>query len=410
MPKISVYRQLSELEQLDDEWGRFLCQVGCDQIQHTLSYICAAVRRGGFQPVVVVARLRGKIIAAAPFYLDDSWHSIRISVLKLGRAKLRLLKLFGDEFLIANAGDVRGGEPDEFLDDDVYNWVFAELATIPEIDLIALEEIAVQGRLGGRLDNISHGTSGWRVLRKADSQLCHCILFPRSFDEYQRSLKSRDRTNLRRRRKRLNERFAGGLSLMEFRSPEQVPHLLAAVNDVYAKTWHAKVLGPRDRDTAEEVEFCLAIARRGWLRSYILYGNQTPLAFQMGFQFKSTYEFFETGFDSEWAKFGPGAVLEYMVIEDLLSHDSPQRGDFGFGDAEYKRLLSNASHYELRYIYMSTAWKLRPRVIVWIIATLDWSEKALRWILKRTSLETTVRRLLKRQGRPTTPPDQTQDL
>jgi CelD/BcsL family acetyltransferase involved in cellulose biosynthesis len=44
-----------------------------------------------------------------------------------------------------------------------------------------------------------------------------------------------------------------------------------------------------------------------------------------------------TGYDPALARFSPGTVATYLVIEDLFRHNPPNRLSFGYGNQEYKR-------------------------------------------------------------------------
>ena len=61
----------------------------------------------------------------------------------------------------------------------------------------------------------------------------------------------------------------------------------------------------------------------------------------------------EIGYDARLARFSPGAVLLFLLVEDLTLHRRPRVVNFGIGDAHYKREfgtveLSDASIFLLR--------------------------------------------------------------
>jgi CelD/BcsL family acetyltransferase involved in cellulose biosynthesis len=83
------------------------------------------------------------------------------------------------------------------------------------------------------------------------------------------------------------------------------------------------------------------VARRGLLRSYVLYGANAPCALVLGYQFGDVFHYAEIAYDQTFGRFSPGTALLYLLIEDLTGHRSPRLVNFGIGDAGYKREFSN---------------------------------------------------------------------
>jgi hypothetical protein len=80
-------------------------------------------------------------------------------------------------------------------------------------------------------------------------------------------------------------------------------------------------------------------AAKNWLRAHILYVDDDPTAFQVGFKYGSTYFADQIGYDPSWRNFRVGTVLLLKVIEELCADSSVNKFDFGFGDADYKQLF-----------------------------------------------------------------------
>ncbi len=79
------------------------------------------------------------------------------------------------------------------------------------------------------------------------------------------------------------------------------------------------------------------LAESSMLRCYLLYMREDPVAFIRGYQYEGTYYYEEIGFDKDFRHLEPGTGLNFFVLQDLFSHDKPQRLDFGFGENDYKR-------------------------------------------------------------------------
>lgn len=95
-------------------------------------------------------------------------------------------------------------------------------------------------------------------------------------------------------------------------------------------------------DTNEQTREILRVkAQKGWLRTYVLYGGDRPLAFWIGDLIHGTFGGNFTGYDPEIAKYSPGMYLMTKVIEDFCNGKDAEvtKIDFGTGGAPYKAAL-----------------------------------------------------------------------
>jgi CelD/BcsL family acetyltransferase involved in cellulose biosynthesis len=385
--ELQTVRTIAELEALRSEWNGFLGDVTDACGLHDSTYFTALLHREGSEPLVVVVRNNGVIKAIAPFIHCSEAVPLRLSLIKLGEISLPRLRLVGDDFSIA--GDVDAN--------DVYRRVFAELPRATNVAVVEAQEIAADGRFCKCVDTDVLRSTKWSRSPTPDSQICHTIRFPQGFPEYMDALKSRDRTNLRRRHKKLAEFFDGDLKLVRISATEQIDTFLSTLDEICSNTWQSQVYGRRTRNTERERRFFASLVELGWLRSYLLFGKEQSLAFQFGIRYRGRYDFLETGYDAKWSHLGPGTVLEYLVLEDLLSSDRPELGDFGFGDAEYKRILANSTHLEFERVYLRRRWSVKPTLAFGAQRLMDASENGIRKFLKVTRSDRIVRRMLRRR-------------
>ncbi|MEX2188682.1 MAG: GNAT family N-acetyltransferase [Pirellulales bacterium] len=387
--ELQTVRTIAELDALRSEWIGFLGDAPEACGLHDWTYFTALLHREDSEPLVVVVRNNGVIKAIAPFIRCSGTVPLRLSLIKLGEISLPRLRVVGEDFSIASDVDAS----------DVYRRVFEELPRATSVAVVEAQEFAIDGRFCKCVDADGLRGTKWKRSPTADAQLCHTIRFPPSFNEYVGALKSRDRTNLRRRHKKLAAFFDGDLKLVRISATEQIDSFLLALDHICAETWQSQVYGRRTRSTERERRFFATLVELGWLRSYLLFGKEQPLAFQVGIQYPGRYDFLETGYDARWSHLGPGTVLEYLVLEDLLSSDRPDVGDFGFGDAEYKRILANSTHFEFEHVYLRRRWSVKPKLVFGAQGMFDMAEKGIRKILTMTRSDRVVRRLLRRRGR-----------
>ena len=316
---------------------------------------------------------------------------IRLSVLRLASAPTRILGLRGGDLLRATDADAAA----------CYRCVFTHVAKLRrEYDLIDLQDVSPVDGIWKQLSGTALRGSALRVAWVSHPQTSHGIAIGPTLGGYLDGLKSRDRTNLKRRKKKLWAAVNGDARLDKITSPEQVPAFLDCVHRIHQLTWQAKAFGQRKRNALEDVAYFRALADMGLLRSYLLICRGSAVAFQVGVQYRGTYQFVETGYDLQWADYGPGTVLEYLTIEDLFAADKPDFADFGFGDAEYKRILGNRSRTKFEHVYLATSGSLYGNCLLAIEKSLEKLEMATRHLLRYFRVEPWVRRILKRRRTP----------
>lgn len=173
-----------------------------------------------------------------------------------------------------------------------------------------------------------------------------------SFEGYLKQLGSRTRADLRTNRKRFIAHVQQNYRTRCFRTQADVPDFLADSTELSRKTYQYRLLGSglRDRETLERCY--LAAAARGWFRSYVLYANERPIAFQVGYVYRGRFHAYEIGYDPEWARHHVGIFLHTEIIADLAAtNGAVKEFDFGNGDNLHKERLSTGYRLE-GYFYL----------------------------------------------------------
>jgi CelD/BcsL family acetyltransferase involved in cellulose biosynthesis len=141
------------------------------------------------------------------------------------------------------------------------------------------------------------------------------------------------------------------LSLERITRLEDVPRFLEGANRLAALSWQGRKLGSTVAGTRERLRTLEERTRQGWLRSYLLRGGGTAIAFVVGFQDSGTYIYSQPGYDPKWAEYSPGNVCLYRIIQDLFEHDRPEWMDFDVGDNHYKSVFSTQSR-DVQNVYL----------------------------------------------------------
>lgn len=135
-------------------------------------------------------------------------------------------------------------------------------------------------------------------------------------------------------------------------------------------------------------------ARKGWLRAYLLYVEDHPVAFWIGMVYNESFASEYLGYDPKFRQFSPGMFLIMRVIEGFCSrmgNDVVKELDFGLGDAEYKAALCSKKWLEAKvYIFSSTTKGLALKSMRATTAAVD---KLARKLLVSTNLFPRLKRV-----------------
>jgi len=219
------------------------------------------------------------------------------------------------------------------------------------------------------------GVRKWHMLRVAGA-----------FEDYVATLSSKSRHNLRRNVRKLRKR-ADRFELKRVDRPDQICEFLRNAVAVSKHTWQHQTLGERLADDDETRESMMSLAARGLLRCYILFSGDEACAFSTAYQRRGIINCHELGFDQRLSPFSPGKVLIYLMIEDVHADPDVTLLNFGMGDAEYKRKLSNIETAECSWLIMRRS--IRNRIIVKSHAMLDGTVELAKKIVRRNGKTTT---------------------
>jgi hypothetical protein len=203
---------------------------------------------------------------------------------------------------------------------------------VPDLDAVYLKGMPAAGPCWSSL---RHGSHEGIVYAERGVRDLYSITLPDSFEHYLAKFKQKKRYNLKRQVKVLRERGGGALELVRAESDAQIGAFLDDAKIVAQNSWQHR-LSVKDSDDWDEQARVEDLARRGFLRCYLLKSGGTPCAYVIGYQSQGVFHYADIGYDERYAQFSPGSVLLYLLIEDLIEHRSPRLLNFGIGDSHYK--------------------------------------------------------------------------
>jgi CelD/BcsL family acetyltransferase involved in cellulose biosynthesis len=300
------------------------------QLEHEIAWVAESDHGAGARAAVLGLFDGDRLAGYVPFRYRADGLLFRFAGVRLGRVPYRTVELFG-----------RGVVAKE---DGVIDAALSRLDAVPwPFHAVMVNEVPTESPLWRA---ITTGAAGKLSVIERDRGVHHVIDLPRSMEAYLGHFSAKTRSTWKRKTRKL-ESEAGPLSLVVYTRPDQVMELLATVEPVSRKTYHYHLLGrdlsPRNENLSRNLT---RWAHRGWLRGYVLFAGQRPIAYAVGSVARRRFSYDLPGYDPELAAHSPGLVLLLRMIEDLITADVADLLDFGGGDAGYKQLLATRSFSE----------------------------------------------------------------
>jgi CelD/BcsL family acetyltransferase involved in cellulose biosynthesis len=170
-----------------------------------------------------------------------------------------------------------------------------------------------------------------------------------SWNDYENGLRRKFRSELRRRRKRLGEE--GQLTLEVSDGTENLEKRLQEGFRIEASGWKEAYGTSINRNPSLQrfyIEVAQWAAERGWLRLAFLRLDGQAVAFDYCVEYNKTHYLLKNGYESAYAKFAPGMVMRYFMLNRAFSAKDIATYDFlGVGSSAWKREWTNRQQERL---------------------------------------------------------------
>ncbi len=171
------------------------------------------------------------------------------------------------------------------------------------------------------------------------------------------SISRNERSNQRRREKQLVAACSGRMRIDPFRSESDVERLIEDAERVAAKSYQRgiKVGFTATETTRERLRL---LARKGWLRAWIMYLDDQPAAFWIGALRGGAFASDYLAYDAALSHLAPGTYLTMKVLEEMQHVGSEVRVvDFGLGDAPYKARFGTDLRMTANLHLFASTWR-----------------------------------------------------
>lgn len=243
-------------------------------------------------------------------------------VSRAGR-KLKVQRTVGGEILLneADVSDVRA--------------VLEKAVTSGPGGIVVMDHVVRGGEAYGLIKEACL-TSRILSMAKLYGPIPHYLLKKENgvFSNQARSSETRKKIDGRRRA--LEKSYNESCKLIEIRDINVLERCFDKLQEVADKSWQSKRLGH-----AVVKASLLELAKRKWLRVFLLTCGDVPVAYAECYEGDRTLVYEKIGYDPSFAKYSPGSILLAEIVDRFNADSGLDVLDFGEGDAFYKRQYSN---------------------------------------------------------------------
>jgi CelD/BcsL family acetyltransferase involved in cellulose biosynthesis len=178
------------------------------------------------------------------------------------------------------------------------------------------------------------------------------VAIDNNWDAYERGLRRKFRSELRRRQRRLEEE--GRLTLDVFDGTESLDELLEEGFRVEGSGWKG-AYGTSINSSPALRRFYTKVgywaADRGWLKLAYLRLNGQTLAFDYCLEYNKTHYLLKTGFDPAYGKFAPGMIMRHLMLARAFSEGLSAYDFLGAGHSPWKEEWTS-KHEERSFLHI----------------------------------------------------------
>jgi CelD/BcsL family acetyltransferase involved in cellulose biosynthesis len=216
-----------------------------------------------------------------------------------------------------------------------------------------------------------------------------------SFDTYLGKFRERSRHYMKRNVRRFTRACDGSVLWREFRDATDMAEFHSLASEVSRKSYQHRLLRAGIDTSPAFREELLRGAVAGRVRGYILFRQQTPIAYMFCQARCGDLVFEKTGFDSAFAAHSPGFVICWFALQRLFADGEFRRFDFGEGEYPHKAHLATGS-VEVAEIYCFP-WNFRNVALVVTHSTVVGAANLLTSTLKILGIAQRLKKMIRHQ-------------
>lgn len=170
----------------------------------------------------------------------------------------------------------------------------------------------------------------------SEDEVCPYISLPGDYETFLSGLGRRRRELARRQLRKAEKKFNVRIECCD--TADSVDVAFDHLRTIYSKSFRGQELNScfnRDDYFGFHREVAKSFADNKWLRLYLLWFDERPVAFVYGYMFNNIYWYYQTAYDQEYRDSGAGSVAIQLVIKSVIDQGAKEF-DFLRGDEAYK--------------------------------------------------------------------------
>lgn len=217
-----------------------------------------------------------------------------------------------------------------------------------------------------------------------------------SFQSYLGKFSGKSRSTLQRKIRKFAEFSGGAVCFREYKTPEEVAELHRLGREISKKTYQERLLDAGLPDGDEYRRRLAEMASLDRLRGYVLFEKQEPIAYLVCPVRDGVLIYDHLGYDSAFAKWSPGTILQYLALERIFSEKKFRLFDFTEGGGPHKEFFATGSVFcgDIYYFRKS----LRNLSLLYSHAGLESISRSVVKVLGRLHLKSSIKNLIRRKA------------
>jgi len=192
-----------------------------------------------------------------------------------------------------------------------------------------------------------------------------------SFDDYLRKFSAKTRNTLKRKRRNFAKVSGGIIDLRTYGSPKELEEFCRFATAISRVSYQGKI-GFGFPEGKEFTELLIEESRQGRVRGFVLMHTNQPVSYVLCRINCDIITYSIPGYDPEFVRFSPGAVLLYLIIEKLFNERRFRIFDFGGQEWDYKALLATGTVAYSKVIWFPLTAKYVSLVTAHYLLWLGW--------------------------------------
>lgn len=377
-----VASTIQEARSIQSDWQEAVDRLGTGQIDAAPDFLLSILSSvgTGARPYIALERRGTSFSSAIIGRLVKRRIPSKIGSLQVPSPKLHSLE-------IVHGGYLSDGSPESL------GWLRSHIETLLLTGRVECVSVLHLSEEHAGYPHIASGLVPGRRPHATTTQHWLAMLVDPETGEKVERHSSKTRRTFRYKDRKLREHFGDDVVIREVRKPADLKEFVAIASSIGARSYQKGInVGVQDNERWNTL--IGALEGQDCLSGHVLVAGGTPIAYALGSIYRSTYLLIATSFLPEFRDLSPGAYLLRSIIGEL-EESGIRILDFGFGDAEYKRLYGNVCVREslMRFYGVS----VRARIAEAINGAASSLNRSLQMLLQDSGFAARVRRMRRRR-------------